>query len=170
MSSTGSFKYVISQSNLYTSLRKIAHTHASIHVARAWFYTIALLGLLVFAIIALPGCSSPKRPDSAITLFARNVESCICNYLDIEDDNPSGLTYKDFVEDCNETVRESHPNRFTKLEDSEPTMDSLRCPEKVESWLKVIAEQAQLRENNRRLMQELLEYLPVDNTDSKVTE
>lgn len=93
-----------------------------------------------------------------MTLFVRTVESCICNYLDIEDDNPSGLSYEDFIEDCNKTVRESHPKRFTDIEDSEPEMDSLRCPEKVESWLEVIAEQEQLRENNRKLMQDLLDH------------
>ena len=51
-----------------------------------------------------------------------------------------------------------------------PTMDSLRCPEKVESWLEVIAEQELLRENNRKLMQDLLEHLPVGEPDSNIPE
>ncbi|MCY3540895.1 MAG: hypothetical protein OXH31_03180 [Gammaproteobacteria bacterium] len=114
-----------------------------------------LLVLLIFTIVIATSCSSPNNPDPNITLFARTVESCVCNYLDIEDDNPSGLSYEDFIEDCNKTVRESHPNRFTEVEDSDPEMDSLRCPEKVESWLKVIAEQEELRENNRLLMQDV---------------
>ena len=42
-------------------------------------------------------------------------------------------------------------------------MDSLRCPEKVESWLKVIAEQERLRENNRELMQEIIQ----ESSDTK---
>ena len=116
-----------------------------------------LLVLLIFTILSSTSCSSPNKPDPNVTLFARVVESCICNYLDIEDDNPSGLTYEDFIEDCNETARESHTSRFTDIEDSEPEMDGLRCPEKVESWLEVIEEQEQLRENNRKLMQEILE-------------
>ncbi|MYD45997.1 MAG: hypothetical protein F4W92_06570 [Gammaproteobacteria bacterium] len=117
----------------------------------------SLLGLLIFAVWFVSSCGSPKKQDPTITLFVRTVESCICNYLDIEDDNPSGLTYEDFIEDCNKTVRESHPNRFEDVEDSEPEMDSLRCPEKVESWQKVIEEQKRLRENNRKLMQQILE-------------
>ena len=126
--------------------------------------------LLIFSISSSTSCSSPNRPDPNITLFVRTVESCICNYLDIEDDNPSGLTYEDFIEDCNKTVRESHPNRFTDIEDSEPEMDSLRCPEKVESWLKVIAEQEQLRENNRKLMQQILEETSDTQEDPDTTE
>ncbi|MYF38405.1 MAG: hypothetical protein F4219_06535 [Gammaproteobacteria bacterium] len=115
-------------------------------------------------------CSSPKKEDPTVALFVRTVESCVCNYLDIEDDNPSGLTYEDFIEDCNKTVRESHPDRFTDIEDSEPEMDSLRCPEKVESWLAVIAEQERLRENNRKLMQELLENEVVEDESSNPIE
>lgn len=117
-----------------------------------------LFVLLIFTISTSTTCSSPKKSVPNMTLFVRTVESCICNYLDIEDDNPSGLSYEDFIEDCNKTVRESHPKRFTDIEDSEPEMDSLRCPEKVESWLEVIAEQEQLRENNRKLMQDLLDH------------
>ena len=126
--------------------------------------------LFTFTILTSLSCSSPKKEDPTIALFVRTVESCVCNYLDIEDDNPSGLTYEDFVEDCNKTVRESHPDRFTDVEDSEPEMDSLRCPEKVESWLAVIAEQERLRENNRRLMQELLENEVVEDESSNSTE
>ena len=129
-----------------------------------------ILVLTIYTILSLPGCSTSKEPDPNTALFARNVESCVCNYLDIEDDNPSGLTYEDFIEDCNQTVRASHPNRFAKNEDSMPTMDSLRCPEKVESWLEVIAEQELLRENNRKLMQDLLEHLPVGEPDSNIPE
>ena len=129
-----------------------------------------LLVLLAFLISMIPSCSASKNPDASITLYARNVESCLCNYLDIEDDNPSGLTYQDFIEDCNKTVRESNPNRFTKLEDSEPEIDSLRCPEKVESWLKVIAKQEQLRENNRKLMQELLDQSLIGDEDTQLEE
>lgn len=128
-----------------------------------------LFVLLIFTISSSTSCSSPNKPDPNITLFVRTVESCICNYLDIEDDNPSGLTYEDFIENCNKTVRESHPNRFTDIEDSAPEMESLRCPEKVESWLKVIAEQEQLRENNRRLMQELLENEAVEDDSTNTT-
>ncbi len=126
--------------------------------------------LLIFSISASTSCSSPNKSDPNITLFVRTVESCICNYLDIEDDNPSGLTYQDFVEDCNKTVRESHPNRFTDIEDSEPEMDDLRCPEKVESWLKVIAEQERLRENNRELMREILEESSDSDENSDSTD
>ena len=118
-------------------------------------------------IVALHNCSAPKKVDSKIALFTRTVESCICNYLDIEDDNPSGLNYEEFIEDCNKTVRESHLNRFTELEDSEPTMESLRCPEKVESWLEVVAEQKILRENNRKLMQEFLDNTSVEDANSE---
>ena len=125
--------------------------------------------LLIFTISSSTSCSSPNKPDPNTTLFVRTVESCVCNYLDIEDDNPSGLTYEDFIEDCNKTVRDSHPNRFTDIEDSKPEMDSLRCPEKVESWLKVIAEQERLRENNRKLMQELLENETIENESSNNT-
>ncbi|MYC25852.1 MAG: hypothetical protein F4X56_08050 [Gammaproteobacteria bacterium] len=128
-----------------------------------------LLVLLIVTIVIATSCSSPNNPDPNVTLFARTVESCVCNYLDIEDDNPSGLTYEDFIEDCNKTVRESHPNRFTDIEDSEPEMDSLRCPEKVESWLKVIAEQERLRENNRKLMQELLQDEAAKDDSSSTT-
>lgn len=49
-------------------------------------------------------------------------------------------------------------------------MDSLRCPEKVESWLKVIAEQEQLRENNRKLMQQILEETSDAQEDPDTTE
>ena len=49
-------------------------------------------------------------------------------------------------------------------------MDSLRCPEKVESWLEVIAEQEQLRENNRKLMQELEEIFSTETIDSNTDE
>lgn len=126
--------------------------------------------LFTFTILTSLSCSSPKKQDPTVVLFVRTVESCICNYLDIEDDNPSGLTYDDFIKDCNKTVRESHPDRFTDIEDSEPEMDSLRCPEKVESWLEVIAEREQLRENNRRLMQELLESDAAEDDSTNSTE
>lgn len=129
-----------------------------------------LFVLLIFTISTSTSCSSPEGSDPNMTLFVRTVESCICNYLDIEDDNPSGLTYEDFIEDCNKTVRESHPKRFTDIEESEPEMDSLRCPEKVESWLEVIAEQEQLRENNRKLMQELEEIFSTETIDSNTDE
>ena len=133
--------------------------------------TVFLLTVLfTFTILTSLSCSSPKKEDPTIALFVRTVESCVCNYLDIEDDNPSGLTYEDFIEDCNKTVRESHPDRFTDVEDSEPEMNSLRCPEKVESWLAVIAEQERLRENNRRLMQELLENEVVEDESSNSAE
>lgn len=129
-----------------------------------------LLALLIFTISMSTSCSAPKKSDPNMAIFVRTVESCICNYLDIEDDNPSGLTYEDFIEDCNKTVRESHPKRFTDIEDSEPEMDSLRCPEKVESWLEVIAAQEQLRENNRKLMQELLEHSSSDDENAQLEE
>ncbi|MXW06934.1 MAG: hypothetical protein F4Z87_02190, partial [Gammaproteobacteria bacterium] len=57
-----------------------------------------LLVLLIVTIVIATSCSSPNNPDPNVTLFARTVESCVCNYLDIEDDNPSGLTYEDFIE------------------------------------------------------------------------
>ena len=136
-------------------------------VRRNVFVLFVLFPLTISTILS---CSSPKTPDASITLYARSVESCICNYLDIEDDNPSGLTYQDFIEECNKTVRESHPDRFKDLDDSEPEMDSLRCPEKVESWQKVMAEQEQLRENNRELMQELLEHSNVIDAESNNTD
>ena len=129
-----------------------------------------LFVLLIFTISTSTSCSSPEGSDPNMTIFVRTVESCICNYLDIEDDNPSGLTYEDFIEDCNKTVRESHPKRFTDIEDSEPEMDSLSCPEKVESWQKVIAEQEQLRENNRKLMQDLQEINSTESIDPKTNE
>ncbi|MXZ55299.1 MAG: hypothetical protein F4227_03890 [Gammaproteobacteria bacterium] len=132
-------------------------------VSHVQLHRSLIVVLLIFSISSSTSCSSPNKPDPNITLFVRTVESCVCNYLDIEDDNPSGLTYEDFIEDCNRTVRESHPNRFTDIEDSEPEMDSLRCPEKVESWLKVIAEQERLRENNRELMQEIIQ----ESSDTK---
>ena len=130
---------------------------------------LLLTVLFTFSILTSLSCSSPKKEDPTVALFVRTVESCVCNYLDIEDDNPSGLTYEDFIEDCNKTVRESHPDRFTDIEDSEPEMDSLRCPEKVESWLEVIAEQERLRENNRRLMQELLESEEVEDNHTNTS-
>lgn len=126
--------------------------------------------LLIFTILSPTSCSSPNRPDPKTTLFVRTVESCVCNYLDIEDDNPSGLTYEDFIEDCNKTVRESHPNRFTDIEDSKPKMDSLRCPEKVESWLKVLEEQEKLRENNRKLMKDIRAISSDENIDANTAE
>ena len=49
-------------------------------------------------------------------------------------------------------------------------MDSLRCPEKVESWLEVIAEQKKFRENNRKLMQEFLENTSVEDASSNSSE
>ena len=131
---------------------------------------LVLMLLSILTMSTIPGCSAPQKTDSVITVFARSVESCICNYLDIEDDNPSGLTYQDFIEDCNKTVRESHPDRFTDLDDSKPEIDSLRCPEKVESWQNVIAEQEQLRENNRKLMQELLDHSSSEDENAQFEE
>ena len=49
-------------------------------------------------------------------------------------------------------------------------MDSLSCPEKVESWQRVIAEQEQLRENNRKLMQDLQEINSTESIDPKTNE
>lgn len=131
---------------------------------------LILMSLSLLTISTITGCSAPNKTDPSITVFVRSVESCICNYLDIEDDNPSGLSYQDFIEDCNKTVRESHPDRFTDLVDSEPEMDSLRCPEKVESWQKVIAEQEQLRENNRKLMQDLLDHSSSEDESAQLEE
>ncbi len=134
------------------------------------FHLSLLFVSLILTILTATSCSSPNNPDPNITLFARTVESCVCNYLDIEDDNPSGLTYEDFIEDCNKTVRDSHPNRFTDIEDSKPEMDSLRCPEKVESWLKVLDEQEKLRENNRKLMKDIQAVSSDENIDSNTVE
>lgn len=131
---------------------------------------LLVLVMTVFCISTLLSCSSSKKTDPNLALFARSVESCVCNYLDIEDDYPTGLTYEDFIQDCNKTVRESHPSRFNKVEDSVPEMDSLRCPEKVESWLKVVEEQNQLHENNRKLIQDVLEQSEDDGRDTQVEE
>lgn len=143
--------------------------HENSSLTNAQKNVFLLTVLCTFTLLSSQSCSAPKKTDPTVALFVRTVESCICNYLDIEDDNPSGLTYEDFIEDCNKTVRESHPDRFTDIEDSEPEIDSLRCPEKVESWLEVVAEQERLRENNRRLLQELLENEEVEDNHTKTT-
>ena len=107
-------------------------------------------------------CSPKESTDQAETSFARNVESCICRYLDVEEDNYSGLTYEFFIEDCNEIVHESNPERYPETLRSEPEISDLRCPEYVQPWLDEVAESENLQDNNRRLFEELTDEDPAE--------
>lgn len=117
------------------------------------------VALVVMAPI-LFACSPKENSDQAATSFARNVESCICRYLDAEEDNYSGLTYEFFIEDCNEIVHESNPDRYPETLRSEPEISDLRCQEYVQPWLDEVAESENLQDNNRRLFEELTEEEP----------
>ncbi len=109
----------------------------------------------ILLILVLFGCSNHTSDDRARATFDRNVESCICRHLDFEEDHYSGLTYEQFVEDCNDTVLSSNPSRYPESFNSEPSLDELRCQELVQPWLDEVAAAKALQENNRKLFEEL---------------
>lgn len=121
-----------------------------------------LRGVWVVMIPILFACSPKESTEQAETSFARNVESCICRYLDVEEDNYSGLTYDFFIEDCNEIVHESNPDRYPETLRSDPEISELRCPEYVQPWLDEVAESENLQDNNRRLFDELTDEDPTE--------
>lgn len=118
-------------------------------INRCWYLTLA-----VSLTILLAGCANHQSDEQARVTFDRNVESCICRYLDLEEDNYSGLTYEQFVDDCNETVLTSNPNRYPDSFRSDPEISELRCQENVQPWLDEVAKAKALQENNRRLFDE----------------
>lgn len=121
-----------------------------------------LPGAWVTVIPILFACSPKESAEQAETSFARNVESCICRYLDVEEDNYSGLTYEFFIDDCNEIVLESNPDRYLETLRSEPEISELRCQEYVQPWLDEVAESQNLQDNNRKLFDELTEVEPAE--------
>lgn len=123
----------------------------------AWVLTIPIL----FA------CSPKESPEQAETSFARNVESCICRYLDVEEDNYSGLTYEFFIDDCNEIVHESNPARYPETLHSAPEISDLRCQEYVQPWLDEVEESQNLQDNNRKLFDELTNEEPAETQEAE---
>lgn len=112
---------------------------------------VCLLGMATI----MSNCSRPPSEEQTSQTYQRNVESCICRYLDLEDDFYSGLTYDDFVSDCNDTVRQASPDGYDSKLTAEPKIDEIRCQDKVDSWSKVVAEIEALQNNNRQLSDEL---------------
>ncbi len=108
---------------------------------------------MVIAVFA-SGCGPDNTSKRAEADFDRNVESCICRYMQIEENNYSGLTYEYFVEDCNETVMQSNPTRYPDSFLFEPEITELRCQEDVEPWEREVEEWEGLRENNQRFFEE----------------
>ncbi len=111
---------------------------------------------VLLPLLVLFGCTKHEGGDRARVTFDRNVESCICRYMDIEEDNYSGLTYEQFVEDCNQTVLNSNPVRYPDSFNSIPDISELRCQELVQPWLDEVEAAQALQENNRNLFEEIL--------------
>lgn len=94
------------------------------------------------------------------------MESCVCRYLDIEEDHYSGYTYEYFIDDCNEVVHESNPSRYFESLRSEPEITELRCQEYVKPWLEEVEEAEKLQENYRELLEELRGDDPTDSENA----
>lgn len=121
--------------------------------------------LVVFVPITF-GCSPQETAQQAERSFAQNVESCICRYLDIEEDHYSGFTYEYFIDDCNEIVHDSNPSRYSETLRAEPGLSELRCQEYVKPWLEEVEESENLQENYRELLKDLRGVVPADPESS----
>ena len=120
----------------------------------------------LFLAFSLTACTNGDPLGNSVETYARNVESCICRFLEVEEDNYSGLTYADFVKDCNLTVHNSNPARYEASLQSSPKIEDLRCPEDVEAWREEVAKVQSLRENNRKFFEEMRGKNPAsDNSD-----
>ena len=118
-------------------------------------YILASVLSWILVLVIIGACSSQPSENKIKHLFNRNVESCICRYLVIETDNYSRLEYSDFVESCNETVRESNAERYSTSLEYSPRLHELRCEEDVKAWQEVIDENKQFQENNRQFIEKL---------------
>ena len=75
-----------------------------------------------------------ESEDARRVSYAKNVESCLCRFLEFETDSYSGLSYEDMQERCNRTVHDANPKRYPASSSSTPEIDALRCPTSVEDW------------------------------------
>ena len=70
----------------------------------------------------------------------------------IEEENYSGITYRDMVSRCNRTVHDANPARYSDELAFHPEIEQLRCVEDVEPWLEVV-EDAKTRHRVRQASQ-----------------
>ena len=98
------------------------------------------LPIAAFAFL-VAGCGfEPETREQALLTYQKNVESCLCRSLDFEADFPSGVSYRQMLASCNETVHNANPTRYDDSLYSEPAIETLRCQDEVEPWLEVVGE------------------------------
>ncbi len=90
--------------------------------------------------VCVPGlaaCTFEESDLDAKISYQKNVESCLCRFMDFETDSHSGLHYAHMQKRCNETVHGANPSRYETTLYSEPDIGALRCRDEVDAWLMV---------------------------------
>ncbi|MCS5570447.1 MAG: hypothetical protein NZ768_09025 [Pseudomonadales bacterium] len=93
-------------------------------------------------VLALAACSFEESDVDANVSYQKNVESCLCRFMDFETDSHSGLYYAHMQKRCNETVHGANPSRYKTSLYSEPDIEALRCRNEVDAWLIVTRKNA----------------------------
>lgn len=88
-------------------------------------------------VLGIAACTFEESDLEAKVSYQKNVESCLCRFMDFETDSHSGLHYAHMQKRCNETVHGANPSRYETSLYSEPDIKALRCREKVDAWLVV---------------------------------
>lgn len=112
------------------------------------------LGTVTGLCVYLAACSESDAIGDLKSKYPIEIESCVCRYLAFEADSYSGMPYDEMLLQCNETTRNGHPSLPSNIV-SNPSLDSLRCPESVEDWQETVAEELAQQASNRRNFEEL---------------
>ena len=90
---------------------------------------------IVLFVLVVAACSFEESDLDANVSYQKNVESCLCRFMDFETDSHSGVHYARMQKRCNETVHGANPSRYETTLYSEPDIKELRCRDKVDAWL-----------------------------------
>ena len=134
-----------------------------------YFYRVktrsaALFCFLIFQSTVLLGCTAEESDTQAQISYDRNVESCICRMLAFEADSYSGIEYGDMIRECNTTVQNANPTRYSMEFHTEIDPNALRCPEDLEDWQEAIEEAKTHQQASRDRYEEFTE--PTNNSES----
>ena len=99
------------------------------------------LAIAVF-VPGLASCTFEESDLDAKISYQKNVESCLCRFMDFETDSHSGLHYAHMQKRCNETVHGANPSRYEASLYSEPDIEALRCRDEADAWLMVTKKNA----------------------------
>lgn len=104
--------------------------------------------------VSLASCGESNAIGDLESKYPIEIESCVCRFLAFEADSYSGLPYDEMLSQCNTTTRNGHPSLPPDIE-SNPSLDTLRCPESVEDWQETVAEERAQQASNRQNYKEL---------------